>query len=302
MPEHLTNTLREAVRLERGGMLDKALQQLDLAADSEDPALVAEALRHRADIHRSRSEWDLALEHARRSASVAEQAGLDDLAAEALNAEAAVHMIHRSYDEAAGLLQRILKLTGDPRVLGIALQNLGVIAAEEGRIEVARGHFEASLARFRASDYSRGVAMALVNTGRVAFLEGDNERAEALCAEGEMEAQRVGDLEIAAMAAFNRAEALVRAGRPEDAEAPASVALGYFTGVDNGWRRMECLRLFGDLNRAVGDAEVARQCYERALEIARAAGSPHDVTRLEKVVSQAEQRTDTDPSGPPSTG
>lgn len=276
--------LKEAVRLERGGLLDRALEQLSAAAMSDDPALAAEALRHRADIHRARCEWDLALDHARQSAALAEGAGQDELVAEALNAAAAVHMTRRDYDQAGDLLDRILALSSAPRVRGIALQNLGVIAAEEGRLEDARARFEESVERFRAADYARGVAMALVNTGRVALLGGDHTRAEELCAEGEAEAQRVGDLEIAAMAAFNRAEALVRGGRYQEAEAPASVALGYFTGVENGWRRMECLRLFGDLNRALGDGEVARQCYERGLDIARTSGSAHDVRKMENAI------------------
>ncbi|HSH46256.1 MAG TPA: hypothetical protein VK966_10385, partial [Longimicrobiales bacterium] len=231
MPEHLADMLKEAVRLERGGMLDRAMEHLDMAADADDPALVAEALRHRADIHRARSEWDRAVREARQSAAIARGAGLDDLTAEALNAEAAVHMSRHAYTTARGLLEETLTLTSAPRVQGIALQNLGVIAAEEDRLADARQHFEESRARFHTASYERGVAIALVNSGRVALLEGDNDRAEELCAEGEMVAQRVGDLEIAAMAAFNRADALVRAGRYAEADPPASVALGYFTGV-----------------------------------------------------------------------
>lgn len=280
--------LREAVRLERGGLLDRAMEQLDMAAEADDPALAAEALRHRADIHRARSDWDLAIREAQRSARLAREAGRDDLVAEALNAEAAVHMTRHAYAHAKGLLEETLSLTDAPRVQGIALQNLGVIAAEEGRLPEARRHFEDSRERFQAASYDRGVAIALVNTGRVALLEGDAHRAESLCARGELVAQRVGDLEIAAMAAFNRADALVRAGRFQEADAPASVALGYFTGVENAWRRMECLRLFGDLNRGLGDQEVALHCYERALNVARETSSPRDVERLEALMREVE--------------
>lgn len=250
--------------------------------EAEDPRLVAEARRHKADIHRARCEWERAIEEARSSAEVAESAGLTDLAAEAVNAEAAVYMSRGRWSEAQALLEHILEMTSSSRIQGIATQNLGVIAAELGELEEAREWLESSQASFRAARYSRGLAMALVNTGRVALLEGDDERAEALCAEGEGEAQRVGDLEVAALAAFNRAEALVRRGLYEEAEAPASVAMGYFTGVGNTWRRVECLRLIGDLHRGAGEAETARQCYVRGLALARGADTPVDATRLEQ--------------------
>lgn len=286
MPENWSERIQEAVRLERAGMPDRALEWLEGGAPAESPDLEAERLRHRADIHRTRCEWDAALADARRSREVAERAGLSALAAEALNAEAAVYMSRREYPKATELLVRILAITEDARVRGIALQNLGVIAAEEGRLGAARRHFDASQVAFRSAGYERGVALALVNSGRVALLEGDDRAAERLCAEGERSAEGVGDLEIAAMAAFNRAEALVRSGRHREAEEPASIALGYFTGAGNHWRRMECLRLFGDLNRATGDVETARQCYVQAMRVAREAETPLDVSRIEKLMGQ----------------
>lgn len=286
MPEDSAERLREAVRLERGGLLDRALDRLIEAEASEDPALRAEALRHRADIHRARCEWEEAFRHARLSREVAESAGLGELAAEASNAEAAVHMSRQEYPRAAALLAGMLERATRPRIRGIALQNLGVIASEQGRLGDARERFEESRGCFEAAGYQRGVALAMVNAARVLLLEDDDETAESLCAQAEMVAQRVGDLEIAAMAAFNRAEALIRGGRHQEAEEPASVALGYFAGVGNDWRRMDCLRLFGDLHAALGELATARHCYERALELARANDTPREVARLEQILAR----------------
>lgn len=272
--------------MERAGLLDRALELFAVAARSSDPAVAAEALRHRADVHRARCEWAAALKDARASASLATGAGLTALAAEAVNAEAAVHMSRRDYEAALPLLEAVLEQPGDERIRGIALQNLGVIAAEMGDLDQARRQFEASRTCFRSVGYFRGVAMALVNEGRMALLGGEPGSAESLCGRGEVIARREGDLEIAAMAAFNRAEALIAAGRPGEAEEPASIALGYFTSAGNAWRRLDCLRLFGDLHRRSGDVDTARHCYERGLQVAREADTPLDISRLEALLAE----------------
>ena len=281
--------LEEAVRLERGGLLEKALAGLDVAARSEDPAVLAEALRHQADIRRARCEWDLAVDLARRSREVARAAELPDLEAEAVNAEAAIYLTRRSFDEAEALFEEMLEITRDPRIQGIALQNLGISSAEQGHLEEARHRLLDSHDRFEAAGYTRGMATALVNSGRIALLEGKDAEAERLSTQADHLARKVRDLELSALASLNLAEALLRRGRPADAEIPASVALGYFTGVGNQWRRIECLRLFGDIHRADADSESAMQCYSRALELARETQTPDEVDRLEELLAEVEE-------------
>lgn len=296
MPDRHREKLTEAVQLERAGLLDRALDLLTAAARSHDPALAAEALRHRADVHRARCAWAAALGDARASAVRAAESGRPDLVAEAENAEAGVHMSRGSYEDAEPLLLGVLERAENPRIRGIALQNLGVIAAEKGDLEEARRQFEASRACFRTARYSRGVALALVNEGRMSLLAGDPRAAETLCGRADVIARREGDLEIAALAAFNRAESLVEAGRPGEAEEPASIALGYFTSVGNAWRRLACLRLFGDLHRRAGDLETARHCYERGLAVAREADTPLDISRLEALLVEVSLGTGDVPS------
>jgi tetratricopeptide (TPR) repeat protein len=287
MPEDRTSeTLAEVVRLERAGLLDRALDRLADAEGRKDPAMAAELLRHRADVQRARCAWDAALADARRSRAVAESAGLTELAAEAMNAEAGVHMSRRAYREAEALLRRMLGMTPAPRIRGIGLQNLGVIAAEAGRLAEARERFSESQQCFEAAGYQRGLAMAMVNEGRIALLEGRSDEAESLCAEAGFIAERDGDLEVAAMAAFNRAEALIRGDRVREAELPASEALGYFTGAGNPWRRMDCLRLFGDLYQRIGEVSTARACYESALQVARSVDTPRDEARLREIIDR----------------
>lgn len=282
-------TLEEAVRLERGGLLEKALAELDVAARSDDPAVLAEALRHQADIRRSRCEWEMAVALARRSRAIAREAGLPELEAEAVNAEAAIYLTRRFFADAERLFEAMLEITEDPRIRGIALQNLGISSAEQGHLEEARHRFLDSHDFFEAAGYTRGMATARVNSGRISLLEGRDEEAETLCTQADQLARRVGDLELSALASLNLAEALLRRGRPAEAEIPASVALGYFTGVGNQWRRIECLRLFGDLHRAEQDSESALQCYARALELARETETPDEVAGLEELLEAVEE-------------
>jgi hypothetical protein len=49
----------------------------------------------------------------------------------------------------------------------------------------------------------------------------------------------------------------------------------------NRWRRVECLRLLGDINRRDGQAEIAQRCYTQGLELARELGVHLEIARLE---------------------
>lgn len=281
MPETHYDALEDGVRLERSGLLEKALSNLRRAAEAEDPAVVAEALRHQADVHRARCDWDLAIELARRSGSVAEGASRADLLADALNAEAAVYLSQSDWEQARPLLRRMLEVVKDPRIRGIAYQNLGLIAAECGDLAEAHRHFSHSSACFRDAGYDRGVAVALVNASRLPLLRGQHRQAAEEAARAAETARELGDLELLAVASLTQGEALLHLGEHEEAERCAAIAFGHFSGVGNDWRRVECLRLQGDLHAAQGDATSARRCYQRALELAGQLGARLEAERLE---------------------
>jgi hypothetical protein len=63
----------------------------------------------------------------------------------------------------------------------------------------------------------------------------------------------------------------------------------------NRWRRVECLRLLGDINRRDGQVETARRCYAQGLELARELGVHLEITRLEdriRAMDNSHPRTD----------
>jgi tetratricopeptide (TPR) repeat protein len=281
MPEPLGD-VEEGLRLEKSGMLDRALAHYDAAASAEDPLTVATAWRRRASVLRTRCDWDGALAAARESAAVALRHGLPDAHAEALNAEAAVFQSQGDFVAASPLLERILGMTRNPRIRGVALQNLGSIAAERGDYETAEHRFLESYRCFTEAEYEWGQAFALNNYGRAAMDRGSLEIADRVLTRAVELARGVEDLDLAALATMNLAETMLYADDLERADEAASTALGYFDMAGNRWRRVECLRLLGDINRRDGQHDVAQRCYTQGLRLARELGVQLEVTRLEE--------------------
>lgn len=282
MPPSPSQMLQDGIRLERAGLLDRALQQFRAAMDAGDAVVTAEALRHEADVQRARCDWDAAIDRSRRSAEVARSTGRDDLVADALNAEAAVHLSRSDYEPARALLLRMLDLGTAPRIRGIALQNLGLIAAEEEELDEAHRRFTESLTCFKEAGYHRGVAVSLLNASRLPLLRGQYELASEQAAQAETVAREIGDLELVALACLTLGEALLQLRRLEEAERCAVAAFGYFSGVGNDWRRVECLMLQGDLHVADGDHPSAKRCFRRGLEIADRLDAGLELERLQE--------------------
>ena len=285
MPEPVGD-IEEGLRFEKSGMLDRALAHYDAAATGNDPLTVATALRRRASVLRTRCDWDGALAAARESAAVAARHGLDDALAEALNAEAAVFQSQGDFAAATPLLERMLEMTKNPRIRGVALQNLGSIAAERGDYEDAEHRFLESYRCFQAAEYAWGQAFALNNYGRAAMERDNLEIAERVLVRAVDMAREIEDLDLAALATMNLAETMLCANDLERADEAASTALGYFDMAGNRWRRVECLRLLGDINRQSGQHEIAHRCYRQALRVARELGVQVETTRLEERLRQ----------------
>ena len=275
--------LDEGLRRERGGVLDAARTAYESAIrEADSPDVRAEALRRLSGVHRAQCRWDEALEAARESAFIARDAGLDAFLAEALNAEAAVHLSRSDFAAAKPLLERILGLTRDARLRGIALQNLGSVAAQTGELAVAEQRFAESQEAFHAAGYRRGEALALNNQGRVALERGDIAQAARLLPQAVALAWTVEDVDLVALSTLNHAEALAALGELERAEELISSALGFFTSSGNDWRRVECLRLLGDVLTRRGDRGTAAACWRQGLAVARRIGAPGERRMLEE--------------------
>src|SRR5207248_11752468 len=122
-----------------------------------------------AGVHRSRSEWDIALGLARQAQQVARTIHNAAILDEAIVAEANVLMCRGDFDAATAVFQSLLSSTSDPRLRGVVLQNLGSILAQKGQLRAAERSFSESYGFFRQAGYRRGEAIALNNYGRVAL-------------------------------------------------------------------------------------------------------------------------------------
>jgi predicted negative regulator of RcsB-dependent stress response len=123
---------------------------------------------------------------------------------------------------------------------------------------------------------------ALMNYARVTFDQGKIDIAERLLHEAEILAINMMDLDASHLAALNRAEALIRRGAYDDAETLVSAALGYYGHSGNPLRRMDALRLLGDIAMMRGPREQARVFYEAARELGRKIEAAVEVGVLDK--------------------
>ena len=145
-------------------------------------------------------------------------AELPELFAEALNAEASVYLSRGDFDAAKPLLEQILSVAEDHRILGVALQNLGSIAAMAKEFDKAKRCFLASREHFVRAGYRRGEALALNNGAAIMNDLGEHASALAMAEEAAEAARDVGDFELRALASLNRAQALLAMERYSEAE------------------------------------------------------------------------------------
>jgi tetratricopeptide (TPR) repeat protein len=203
-----------------------------------------------------------------------------------LNAEAAVYMARGEFEAAVSVLGRVLETSADDRINGLALHNLGAIAAQRGSWEDSRRHFMDSVKRFQRAGYHRGVAIAHNNYGRAALEHGNFKLAADLLAQAVASARRADDRDLVALATMNHAEAIAGLGDLERAESLASSALAHFTTTGNTWRRVECVRLMGDIARQRGNNTAAREAYNEALLRAREINAQVEISQLESRLAE----------------
>ena len=259
----------EGRRYEAAGSHDRALSRYKTAAErAQDPAARSEAVRRQSDIHRIRSEWAEAISAAQEAESIAAQAGLHDLTAEAVNTQGTVYHERGEFDMANTYFSRGLELSRSPRVRGIAMQNLGIIAAHRGDLDTAATRFKDAYEACKEGGYERGMLFALMNYARAVFDQGKPDVAEQLLHEAEILGINMMDLDSSHHAALNRAEAMISRGAYDEAETLISAALGYFGNSGNPARRIDALRLLGDITHMRGSDDQARMFYEAARELA----------------------------------
>ena len=278
--------LIEGLRLQKAGLLDEALQKYDAAASSADETVRATALCRKADLFRVWSRWELAAATARESAVVARRAGAYSLYAEAINAEANVYHQRGEFDAAVPLYERVLELPVDDRVRGLALQNMGSIAAQREDLDTAERFFLDSYWHFRRAGYDWGVAFVLNNQAAAALDRGRYSSAATIARQAMEAARQVDDFELLGIATLNYAEALAAQGDLGRAETLAAGALGFFVLAKSEVHRAQCLRVLGDIYVKTGESARARACYTQGLEVAIPLGTRFDTEKLREALAR----------------
>ena len=281
-----TALLRDGVSAEEVGELGRALQSFAKAARSDVATIAAEAFTRLSDVYRSRSDWDEAWSAARQAQRLAGLAANEQLLAHALIAEGNVFMCRGDFANATALFKRVLDATGDARMRGLALQNIGSCLAQRGQLGAAERAFSESYGSFQRAGYRRGEATALNNLGRAALDRGDAAFAESVLTQAVSAARDAGHGELIALAMLNLAGAKASRGELAQAHEYAGVALGSFTESGNRWREIECLRLIGALHEQDADVAAAAACFERGLRIAREIGAAVEARTLEECVAR----------------
>lgn len=279
--------LDRGFRLEQAGTATRAAEAYRHALTLDPtPAEAAEGHLRLSRALRSLAQWDEAIEEARDAERRGRQIGDEDLAAEALNAEAGVHLMRGDYDVAESLARCALVDAQSARVRGITLQNLGYTAAARKEYPRAKGYFADSLQSFRESGYELGIAVALNNAAAMARDMGDARLGLELSRESAAICRRLNALNVLLAAVQNQARALVELGSFDEAEGLLTEALGHFTSAKNIIEQAACLESLGDLSAARrGDTQTALRCYQRALDLAAAAQDRALSERLQERVN-----------------
>jgi tetratricopeptide (TPR) repeat protein len=272
--------LDEGLRLQKAGLLDEALQQFEAAEQDADDTIRATALCRKADLYRVWSRWEQATDCAREGAALARRAGAYSLYAEAINAEANVYHQRGEFDAAVPLYERVLEMPVDDRVRGLALQNMGSIAAQRDDLDAAERLFLDSYWHFRRAGYDWGVAFVLNNQAAAALDRGRYSSAASIARQAMEAARQVNDFELLGIATLNYAEALAAQGDLGRAETLAAGALGFFVLAKSEVHRAQCLRVLGDIYVQTGERARARACYTQGLEVAVPLGARYDTEKL----------------------
>jgi tetratricopeptide (TPR) repeat protein len=280
--------LQQGLKAERSDDLQRALHHYADAAiqAGDDASIIAQALTRQSAVYRRLSEWEFAVESAKRAFQVADDADLSELRAEALVSHGNALICGGRLDEARGVCTRLARMAIDDRQRAIAQQNLGSIHAQRREFAEAAEAIAQSRVLFEKAGYARGEVISTNNLGRLAHDMGNMAEAERLLSDALSGARAVEDAELEALAQLNLAQVRVALGRFAEAEAMVMGAHGHFVASENRWRQIECLTVLADIAEGEGKLEEATTRLERGREMARQIDARVELAAIEARLEQ----------------
>ncbi len=270
--------LAEAKEYELKGRLAEAMQACNRAiafADEQtEGAILSEALRRLGSLHRRRHESAEAVALCRRSYDTATAIGDTNLAAEALNGLALVHLGLGEWEEARRALETALQLgAASDSLRGRIEQNLGIMANAEGDLEAAKGHYQRSLDLAKLTCDPRAQVVAYNNLGMLNADYEDWTEADA-CFRTSLEiSSSIGDVQHRAHALVNHTEVFLARGEFEKARKSAEEALQIFDGLDQRGHKSVAYKILGVVYRETGNFMLAESRLRAALEMSSEVGA-----------------------------
>jgi tetratricopeptide (TPR) repeat protein len=280
-PRHSSppSLLRLGRDLDRGGRLDDAARAyeavIELAEQTRDQLLLAEALRRLAVVRHRRGNLLGARTLGERSLGVAIASGCPALIAEALNTLGGLELVADRYEQARSLFLRAAEHAPHPgNLLGRVEQNLGSVESLLGNREDAREHYRRSLEAFLVAADEHGCAIAYHNLGMISSDLRQWHQAEEYFTASLRAVQHTGDLHLRGLALLNRGEVLLALGRLRQARISADAAASIFDELHLPAELADAHRVLGVVCRESGDLTQALAPLHFAVEVAGSSGSP----------------------------
>ena len=277
--DHAESMLERAAALERSGDWAAAdhlySSTFARAVEERRPDAMAHALRRQAEVRRVEGRTEEAEELAWLSLEIAERSGFPTEAARALNVVACGRYARSDFDAARTLYEEALeraRAVRDGHLVGLACQNLGVLANIRGELHEARALYLESIASSVRSGDKTTAMLVYHNLGMVCGDLGDWLEAELYFDRGIDLAERAGHLPLLARLYLNRAEPLIQLSELGRARASLARSAALAEEVCDDEVRAGVERFTGVVARLEGDVDGAERHLQRALAIATKAG------------------------------
>lgn len=270
--------LAEARTHERSGRLDEASASyshaVDLAEQTGEATVLAEALRCWGVVCHHRNEAEKARELCERSNEMARVLGDPGLAAKALNVLGGMEFERGEMPRARELFDQALALGGAvPALRSRIEQNLGTLATIQGDHAKALRHYQSSLEACQAAGDDQGCAIAFHNLGMISADRREWTEAERYYARSLEIAERIGDVHLQGLCRLNHAEVLLAREAYGEARAGAEAALAIFDRLGSRVDKADAYRLIGLVYRETGRHALAESRLRSAIEVAVGTGS-----------------------------
>jgi tetratricopeptide (TPR) repeat protein len=156
---------------------------------------------------------------------------------------------------------------GEVRLTGSIHQNLGILADIRGDATDAFAHYRVAMRVFQGANDDQRLCWLLINLGYLHAKEQRYEGAESTFVRGLAIARERGDLMSEGFLEENRAEAKLLAGYPEEAYASIRRALQVAELRRDDVRRAAALKLLGAFERLMGRYESSVETLRHALTL-----------------------------------